>query len=417
MPLTRSSCFYVSSLFFLVAVTGICIFASAYDVVFQILHPADKGDVPNYQNLAVFGGSYVLLGLLATIFGFSRYVTVKLARQAIPKTYMPITQGDLPKQVYEFVQSELDRVARLAKKATPTVEESAQPGWGKPESSLQDTHFKTFMASTPHFIERAAVAYSQDLARPPNMSISAYVHMLMDNRLVARDIGLEYIAGYEQARFGGPKNDFSPMTLPVHHHHHGHPHLRSLTQHSQQPSQPQRGLHPHDASIVSTTSSSPGTGTGIEVVGGVGVGISPHAPGEELLEEDYIRFMKVLSLILQGLGWDQNAEDAYEEECREQEREQQARELEYEREMMAREHLPSSTSRYFQRQGQGGEPTIGSLSMDQGSSYYNQSRQDLLAGGGGGGGGGGGSRGGVQRTQSSRSGESFCIVDEAELRP
>ncbi|KAG0088532.1 hypothetical protein BGZ92_006056 [Podila epicladia] len=336
MPLTRSSCFYVSSLFFLVAVTGICIFASAYDVVFQILHPADKGDVPNYQNLAVFGGSYVLLGLLATIFGFSRYVTVKLARQAIPKTYMPITQEDLPKQVYEFVQSELDRVARLAKKAAPTVEESAQPGWGKPESSLQDTHFKTFMASTPHFIERAAVAYSQDLARPPNMSISAYVHMLMDSRLVARDIGLEYIAGYEQARFGGAKNDFSPMTLPVHHHH-GHHHPRSLTQHSQQP---------------------PGTGTGTGIVGGVGVGSSPRAPGEELLEEDYIRFMKVLSLILQGLGWDQNAEDAYEEECREQEREQQARELEYEREMVAREQL-SSSSRYFQRQGQQGEPTIG----------------------------------------------------------
>ncbi|KAF9321332.1 hypothetical protein BG003_002513 [Podila horticola] len=398
MPLTRSSCFYVSSLFFLVAVTGICIFASAYDVVFQILHPADKGDVPNYQNLAVFGGSYVLLGLLATIFGFSRYVTVKLARQAIPKTYMPITQEDLPKKVYEFVQSELDRVARLAKKATPTVEESAQPGWGKPESSLQDTHFKTFMASTPHFIERAAVAYSQDLARPPNMSISAYVHMLMDSRLVARDIGLEYIAGYEQARFGGAKNDFSPVTLPVHHHSHHHP--RNLTQHSQQPSQPQRSLHPHDASIISTTSSSPGTGTGTGGVGGVSVGISHRAPGEELLEEDYIRFMKVLSLILQGLGWDQSAEDAYEEECREQEREQQAREREYEREMMEREREHQS-SRYFDRRQ--GEPTIGS-SMDQGSSYYNQSRQDLLAGGAG------------LKRQSSLSGESFCIVDEADLR-
>ncbi|KAG0028657.1 hypothetical protein BGZ82_008326 [Podila clonocystis] len=339
MPLTRSSCFYVSSLFFLVAVTGICIFASAYDVVFQILHPADKGDVPNYQNLAVFGGSYVLLGLLATIFGFSRYVTVKLARQAIPKTYMPITQEDLPKNVYEFVQSELDRVARLAKKATPTVEESAQPGWGKPESSLQDTHFKTFMASTPHFIERAAVAYSQDLARPPNMSISAYVHLLMDQRLVARDIGLEYIAGYEQARFGGANNDFSPVTLPIHHHQ-SHHHPRSLTQHSQQPSQPQRSLHPHDASIISATSSSPGTGTA-----GAGGGGVTRTPGEELLEEDYIRFMKVLSLILQGLGWDQSAEDAYEEESREQEREQQAREREYEREMIERERGHQSSSR------------------------------------------------------------------------
>lgn len=100
MPLTRSSCFYVSSLFFLVAVTGIvttpsittppllrlqietnttrylyplltfftrllysvgiCIFASAYDVIFQIFHHPQTEE-PNYKNLAVFGGSYVLL--------------------------------------------------------------------------------------------------------------------------------------------------------------------------------------------------------------------------------------------------------------------------------------------------------------------------------------------------------------------
>ncbi|ORZ11331.1 hypothetical protein BCR41DRAFT_111541 [Lobosporangium transversale] len=65
MPLTRSSCFYVSSLFFLVAVTGICIFASAYDVIFQIFHPANMAEPPNYKNLAVFGGSYVLLVCLS----------------------------------------------------------------------------------------------------------------------------------------------------------------------------------------------------------------------------------------------------------------------------------------------------------------------------------------------------------------
>lgn len=40
---------------------GICIFASAYDVIFQIFHPANPGDPPNYKNLAVFAGSYVLL--------------------------------------------------------------------------------------------------------------------------------------------------------------------------------------------------------------------------------------------------------------------------------------------------------------------------------------------------------------------
>ncbi|KAG0325932.1 hypothetical protein BGZ99_010385 [Dissophora globulifera] len=328
MPLTRSSCFYVSSLFFLVAVTGICIFASAYDVIFQIFHPANSGDPPNYKNLAVFGGSYVLLGLLATIFGFSRYVTVKLARQAIPKTYMPITEEDLPTKVYGFVQSELDRVARLAKKAVPLEEESGQPGWGKPESSLQGTHFKTFMASTPHFIERAAVANSPDLARPPNMSISAYIHMLMDQKLITRDIGLEYIAGYEQARFGGTRYDPLPITIsPLHGHNHPRHHQQQqlLSSSGRRQSSATYSRHPnHDPSIMSANT---GDGAASHNARSVGAG----AIGEGLEEEDYIRFMKVLSWILQELGWDQEAEEAYEEEFLEQERLEQQQELETEK--------------------------------------------------------------------------------------
>ncbi|KAG0281009.1 hypothetical protein BGZ95_007379 [Linnemannia exigua] len=286
-----------------------------------------------------------------------------MARQEIPKTYMPITREDLPKTVYEFVQSELDRVARLAKKATPLLEESGQPGWGKPESSLQDTHFKTFMASTPHFIERAAVANSPDLARPPNMSISAYVHMLIDQKLITRDIGLEYIAGYEQARFGSVRNDPSPVTMSpfqpqqlqaqpsqrhhgLHGHHpgsHHHPrqhtstgrhHVRQLSglnpRHSQQ-SQSQ-SQHPHHDPSTASTIGGTSMSQHLQIIGGssVGGGGSGSAGGtgtggrETLEEEDYIRFMKVLSWILQELGWDQEAEEAYEEEFRAQERQREA---------------------------------------------------------------------------------------------
>ncbi|KAF9171115.1 hypothetical protein BGX20_008090 [Mortierella sp. AD010] len=303
MPLTRSSYLYVSSLFFLVAVTGICVIASAYDVIFQIFHPSFSGDPPNYKNLAVFVGSYVLLGLLATICGFSRYVTVKLARQAIPKAYMPITEEDLPTSVYEFVQSELDRVARLAKQAGPLLEESGQPGWGKPESSLEDTHFKTFMASTPHFIEKAAVARSPDLARPPNMSIPAYVHMLMDLKLVTRDIGLEYIAGYEQARFGSTRYGPLPVTMtPLHNQSHRH--------------QRTSGRHHRMSSISNTRHPS---NMSAQTADGNVSNLARN--GMEIIEEEYyIRFMKTLSYLLQELGWDQ---EAYEEECREQERLQQ----------------------------------------------------------------------------------------------
>ena len=101
----------------------------------------------------------------------------------------------------------------------------------------------------------------------------------MDQKLITRDIGLEYIAGYEQARFGGSRNDPLPVTVsPLHHRHH---HQHNQNQQQQRP----------------------GTAT------------MHNSPREMLEEEDYIRFMKVLSWILQELGWNQETEDAYEEEC------------------------------------------------------------------------------------------------------
>ncbi|KAF9208920.1 hypothetical protein BGZ49_007126 [Haplosporangium sp. Z 27] len=376
MPLTRFSCLYVSSLFFLVAVTGICVIASAYDVIFQIFNPAYSNDPPNYKNLAVFIGSYVLLGLLATIFGFSRYVTVKLARQAIPKTYMPITEEDLPTSVYEFVQSELDRVARLAKQAEPLLEESRQPGWGKPESPWEDTHFKTFMASTPHFIEKAAIAKSSEYARPPNMSISTYVHMLIDQKLITRDIGLEYVSGYEQARFGGTRYDPLPVTMaPLH---------NQNSRHHQQASgrNPRRSSisisrHPNrDQSIMSSLT----VDGNIPNLGRNGT--------EVIEEEDYIRFMKTLSYILQELDWNQ---EAYEEECLDQERIQQQRE--YEAERLERER---------NRQYYGPEYNY------EGSRYFNNtSYRDP------------GEKSGVsgQSRNSQFSTESFYVVDGSEFQP
>ncbi|KAF9956732.1 hypothetical protein BGZ72_002525 [Mortierella alpina] len=358
MPLTRSSCFYVSSLFFLVAVTGICIFASAYDVIFQIFHPTNTGEPPNYKNLAVFGGSYVLLGLLATIFGFSRYVTVKLARQAIPKTYMPISREDLPKKVYEFVQSELDRVAKLAKKATPLLEDSGQPGWGKPGSSLHDTHFKTFMASTPHFIERAAVANSPDLARPPNMSISVYIHLLIEQKLITKELGLEYIAGYEQARFGGALD--RPM-LPI------------IMQPPHTSGRPSNQSTRHPAQDPSIAMANPGPGLG---------------------EEEYIRFMKVLSLLLQQLGWNQEAEEAYEEECRQQERLQQQQQRMLDDEAFEKER---------NQHGYGSEDE-GAIHGRERVSRHGDVRPATLS-----------SRQG--RQQSLLSGESYYVIQEADIPP
>jgi hypothetical protein len=188
------------------------------------------------------------------------------------------------------------------------------------------------------------------------MSISAYVHMLIDQKLITRDIGLEYIAGYEQARFGGSRNDSSPVTMSPfqpqqlqsqssqrhhnhhHHHNHNHHHPRHHTSSGRQHVRQSSGLNPrhsqqsqsqsqhpnHDPSTASTTGGVSQHLQTIESSVGGGSGNNGNGERENLEEEDYIRFMKVLSWILQELGWDQAAEEAYEEEFRAQERQREA---------------------------------------------------------------------------------------------
>lgn len=94
--------------------------------------------------------------------------------------------------------------------------------------------------------------------------------------------------------------------------------------HSQQ-SQSQHSQHPnHDPSTSSTIG---GASQHLQTIGSsVGGGSGNNGTGgrENLGEEEYIRFMKVLSWILQELGWDQAAEEAYEEEFRAQQRQREA---------------------------------------------------------------------------------------------
>lgn len=143
------------------------------------------------------------------------------------------------------------------------------------------------------------------------MSIAAYIHMLVDQKLITRDIAMEYIAGYERARFGASRSEPLPVTLsPLHAHqpHQRPPSSLSGGRHLRQYSGNNSRHHPaQEASVRST-------GT---VFGG-NHGAQPSTTfipnkGECLEEEDYIRFMKVLSWILQELGWNQE-EESYEDD-------------------------------------------------------------------------------------------------------
>lgn len=214
------------------------------------------------------------------------------------------------------------------------------------------------------YLERAAVANSPDLARPPNMSISAYVHLLIDQKLITRDLGLEYIAGYEQARFGGALDRPILPVIMQPQHTSGRP-LNQSTRHPMQ-----------DPSLSMAAS---GTGLG---------------------EDEYIRFMKVLSLLLQELGWNQEAEEAYEEECRQRERlqQQQQRRIDDEETLEKERH---------QHDYHGSEDDAPNHGRERPPRHGDALPPSATLS----------SRQGQGRQQSQLSGESYYVVQEAEIPP
>lgn len=57
----ESNVLYTASLFFLIALTALCLAVSAADVIIQALADKNQSGEHDYRNLFVVGGSYVLL--------------------------------------------------------------------------------------------------------------------------------------------------------------------------------------------------------------------------------------------------------------------------------------------------------------------------------------------------------------------
>ncbi|RUS22963.1 hypothetical protein BC937DRAFT_94309 [Endogone sp. FLAS-F59071] len=121
-------------------------------------------------------------GVVASIFSFSRLITVRVSLSYIPKNYVPINEHDLPKQVYDRIQDGFARVEKITREAEPVPEDSGQPGWGRPE--------------------HAAMSISPYLCRHPTLSARHYIETLADNGLFSRRFAQLYVEGYERARFG-----------------------------------------------------------------------------------------------------------------------------------------------------------------------------------------------------------------------
>ncbi|KAG8985055.1 hypothetical protein FRB90_004962 [Tulasnella sp. 427] len=97
-------------------------------------------------NVLIVVGSYLALGILsATIFLSRRHTGMKRLK-TIPKPYVAIKGGDVPKPVADLIAEEYTRACIAAAVSRPTGR--THPGWGAPDGSYPNVHFRSAMLQT-----------------------------------------------------------------------------------------------------------------------------------------------------------------------------------------------------------------------------------------------------------------------------
>ncbi|KAI7908142.1 uncharacterized protein BX663DRAFT_547759 [Cokeromyces recurvatus] len=193
---------YTASLFFFIFLAAVCVAISAVDVIIQALSNKTSTGSFDFRNLAVIGGSYVLLALASFLFSCSRMLTIRGSLQDIPKLYIPIKKEDLPKKVFLKINQEFNKAKQTRKLVAPRPEDIQTVGWAKPGTPFfEDLDFKQAVARTPAIIEKFARNINPDYFRPLHVPVRPYIELLIDEGLIDKDLGSYYLEGYEIARF------------------------------------------------------------------------------------------------------------------------------------------------------------------------------------------------------------------------
>ncbi|CAG8467048.1 6615_t:CDS:2 [Paraglomus occultum] len=186
---------YTTSFIFFALITVAALFLSAADVILE----AWKDETKRIEYLTIIAVAYLLLGFLAVTIGLSRLFTTRKTLNNIPKSYVPIREEDIPRSVHSYITKSLADICCIALASQPS-QDTTQPGWGRPGTSLANIHFKTSIRQTAVIIEQA-VQKSTSIVRHPSMTIQRYIDYLVECRLIDKRIGRLYVEGYEKARF------------------------------------------------------------------------------------------------------------------------------------------------------------------------------------------------------------------------
>ncbi|KAF9513758.1 hypothetical protein BS47DRAFT_1392973 [Hydnum rufescens UP504] len=132
---------YDLSFAFFVFITGVAVLASGASLVFQAVCSSEA----NWNVISIVA-SYVALAIVTVAIYLSRKITTVHNLRGIPKTFVAIKDGDVPKPVAELVATEYDRVCAISQIAQPQI--TSQEGWGSPGTALEGVHFRRTMLNT-----------------------------------------------------------------------------------------------------------------------------------------------------------------------------------------------------------------------------------------------------------------------------
>ncbi|CAE6467847.1 unnamed protein product [Rhizoctonia solani] len=195
---------YTLSFVFFVILTGLAVVASGVSIVVQARLP--KGVVANW-NVLIVVGSYVALAFISCAIWIRRRRQAAKRLRSIPKAYIPIKDGDVPKHVVKLVATEYDRAACIAYVSLPKGAE--HPGWGAPGTEFEGISFRREIPATFQSIAATAQKLLPSLPAPsPFVRPAAYLLPLSRLVKMVNEAAWEDVERYselvERCRYGGP---------------------------------------------------------------------------------------------------------------------------------------------------------------------------------------------------------------------
>ncbi|GKZ39633.1 hypothetical protein AbraIFM66950_000794 [Aspergillus brasiliensis] len=235
---------------FFSVVLFLCIILTPADAIYQCYI------TQRLTNIFIITGGYVVTFILAVLIYTTRIYTNRTVLSGIPKAWIPVEREDVGKSVRRLVKEGLAHSAIIAYQArprdiaadghdfsgyesllvdydNPPWGEVEHPGWSSPACpDLPDLPYRTVVQELPHLIEAKAVSLAppdpiftatqralhapfpeteesipdtrvvEVLRRPISMGLRGYLqHLTALNVIDPPEIGMEFVALYERARF------------------------------------------------------------------------------------------------------------------------------------------------------------------------------------------------------------------------